>query len=93
MNQEAWAKLLERMVMTLLTIIMGFIAWQSSNWSKNIESLSNNVAELNTKMQVIVTQMGTTNEKFLTVYKKDEEQDRMLVDHEARIRVIEHKGR
>ena len=89
MNGGSWTKMMERAVMFLLTIIMGFIAWQSTNWSKNIESLSNNVAELNIKMQVIVAQVGAAYEKFLTVYKKDDEQDKELTDHEARIRVIE----
>lgn len=88
MNNK-WTQYMERAVAFLLTIIMGFIAWQSTNWSKNIENLSNNVAELNIKMQVIVTQVGAANEKFSSLVSKDEAQDRTLTDHEARIRVME----
>jgi hypothetical protein len=63
----------------LITIILAFIAWQSSNWSTSIQELSNTVGQLNVKMEVVVNEIGTSKENYK--------------DHEMRLRSLEEKNR
>jgi hypothetical protein len=94
MNDNKWMlKLFEKIIVGLLTLIMGIIAWQSSKWSETFESLTTNVAQLNTKMEVIVNEISHTAQKFGEIKSKDDEQDTKLADHETRIRIIETQGK
>lgn len=77
MKNINWSEVYVKLIGGLLTIILAFIAWQSTNWSRSIDTLSDNVAQLNIKMEVVVTEIGNYKEGFK--------------DHEARIRVLEKK--
>jgi len=78
MNAQEIVKLA---ITTMITILMSFIAWQSSRWSSSIDALSKSVIELNTKMQVLVGEITIKNENV----------EHILSDHESRIRTLEKK--
>lgn len=82
MSENHWTKTLERAVAFLMTLIMGFIAWESTKWSTSIETLSGNVASLNTKMEVVVTELSNSADQFNHLEHRVE-------DHEIRIRKVE----
>lgn len=82
-------KYLENFISFLMATIMAFLAWQSTKWTNNIETLSISVAQLNTKMEVVVNEISHTSQVFAEIKAKDEEQDKQLADHEARLRVQE----
>lgn len=82
--EKRWVKNLERVISIMITIILGFVAWQSMQWTDNFKDLSQSVGELNTKMAVVVTELSHTNEKFA-------EQKAAIDDHENRLRRLEKK--
>jgi len=77
-------KYLEGLVALLMTIIMSFIAYQSSRWSGSIDTLTQSVAQLNTKMEVVVVELQHTNSNYNQLSAD-------VKDHEKRIIVLEKK--
>lgn len=76
-SKEFYTRLLQSFVSFLITILIAFIAWQSTKWSTSIESLSASVSGLNAKMEVMITEMSHSSQT--------------LNDHEQRLRDIERK--
>lgn len=86
-----WGRLLMSFIGALLTIIMAFIAYQSQGWNANIASLAQNVAELNTRMATVVESLSHTRNDANRIEKRVDEMGIIVVDHEARIRVLERR--
>lgn len=82
--KDHWAKTLEKIIAFLMTIIMAFIAWESTKWSTAIENLSGNVSALNTKMEVVITQLSDSNQQFQHLEKR-------VDDHDVRLRKVEER--
>lgn len=74
-NQFDYSKALQSILSLAISILIGFIAWQSTKWSTSIDTLSQNVGELNSKIQVILTEMNYSSQ--------------ISKDHELRIRALE----
>lgn len=71
-----------------IAIILGFVAYQSKTWTADIKALSVSIAELNSQMKVVVEKLANQSEY---VRLKDSEHDKLLLDHEVRIRSLEKK--
>lgn len=59
-----------------VSLVLTFIAWQSSRWSTSFDELSKSVVSLNTKIEVLVVQVSNSTNDF----------NNKLADHESRIR-------
>lgn len=88
-NGFNFVNILQSLVALLFTIILGFIAWQSTKWTTQIETLSGNVGQLNTKMEVVVNNLNNYSQEFLDVKNKQSDADKLLNNHETRIRLLE----
>lgn len=86
-----WGRFLTSVIGFLLTIIMGFIAYQSRGWNDNIASMAQNVAELNLKMATVVESLANTKRDQSRIESKMDATASVVVDHEARIRVLERR--
>lgn len=76
-----YTRLLQVFISFLITVLISFIAWQSTKWSTSIENLSKSVIEMNTRLQVLVSEVTIKNENTNIILK----------DHEGRIRILEKK--
>jgi len=77
-------KLMERIISVALTIIMGFIAYQSANWTENIKSLTQSVTELNLQMRGMLTENKYSQDKLIQVSNR-------LDVHEGEIKNLDRR--
>lgn len=81
----------ERLALTCITIIMAFIAYQSSRWSTSIDTLSKTVNSLNVKMEVVVNEIGHSAKNFIEIKARDDKQDEEIGRLRERTTILEHK--
>jgi len=74
-----YPRLLQSLLYFLATIILSFIAWQSAKWSTSIDALAQSVVSLNTRLEVMVSEVSHSSQSFSNT----------INDHEARIRINE----
>ncbi len=91
MDKDYVFKAMERILSVTLTIIMGFIAYQSANWTANIESLTKSVTELNLQMRGMFTDNQYSKEKLQTLGLKLEIHDADIKDLDRRMIKQENK--
>jgi uncharacterized protein YoxC len=80
-----------KIIAFLITIILGFVAWQSRTWTSDIKSLSDSVTQLNSKMEVLVVQLTHSNEISKKTEQRVDSLEKTVSDHETRIRIMEKK--
>lgn len=84
MDKDNVFKLMERIISVALTIIMGFIAYQSANWTENIKSLTQSVTELNLQMRGMLTENKYSQDKLIQVSNR-------LDVHEGEIKNLDRR--
>lgn len=79
-------KIAGKLIGILIAIILGFVAYQSKTWTTDLKAVAVSVNELNTQMKVVVEKLA-----YESQYSKEKNdiQDKVLTDHEVRIRGIE----
>lgn len=84
-DNQTVLKYMERIIGLAVAIILGFIAYQSTTWTKNIESLTTSVSELNIQMRGLLTEVSYTKENLQNKTIKDDIQDSQIRDLDRRM--------
>lgn len=82
---------MERVIIILFGIVVGFVGYQSTRWTNSIDVLNKNVSELSIQVKVVVSEMANANINYSEIKTKNDKQDADLTDLKARILVLEHK--